>query len=88
MSAKAIGKCAEGDKGRALLAVSFAAAKAAGMQASPSWLLNGKIEMRARGADEIRSSFCERNGEAAGCATPIAEEPDAEPAGAAGDACE
>jgi glutaredoxin len=88
MSAKAIARCAEGEKGRALVAASFAAADAAGMAASPSWLLDEKLEMRGRSAEEIRAAYCARNADAAGCATPIAETADAEPAGTAGDACE
>ena len=89
MSAKAIARCADGAKGRALVAASFAAAAAAGVVASPTWLLNGKLQMQGREAEEIRAAFCARNGEAAGCLAPIAGEPaEAPEAGTAGDACE
>jgi protein-disulfide isomerase len=91
MSAKAIAKCAAGKKGRALVAASFAAADAAGVQASPTFLLNGKLPMDGRTAEEIRAAFCARNGDAAGCATPIQDAPPEEAeteGGGAGDSCE
>jgi hypothetical protein len=88
LSAKAIARCAEGERGRALVAASFAAAEAAGMAASPSWLLNEKLEVQARTAEQIRAAFCARNGDAAGCATPIPEPEDGEPVAPPGDACE
>jgi len=89
MSAKAIARCAEGERGRALVAASFAASDTAGAVASPTWLLNEKLEMQGRTAEEIRAAYCERNAEAAGCLAPITREAGKEPAaGHAGDSCE
>ncbi|MCK9458904.1 MAG: thioredoxin domain-containing protein [Proteobacteria bacterium] len=88
MSAKAIAKCAEGEKGRALLAASFAAAEAAGADASPTFLLNEKHPLGGRTAEGIRAAFCTRNGAAAGCRTPIVEAEESDHGASDGAACE
>jgi glutaredoxin len=88
MSAKAIARCAGGDAGRALVAQSFAAARLAGLEASPSFLLNGKFAMGGREAEEIRAAFCARNAAAAGCRTPLPGGGTNEPEEGVGDACE
>ena len=71
MSAKAIAKCAEGEEGRELVAQSFDRAAAVGVEASPTWLLNDKLEMDGRTGEEIRAAYCAANS-AKGCAAPVA----------------
>jgi len=70
MSAKKLSRCAQGEEGRRLLAESFTLSGAAGLDASPSWLLNDKLEMEGRTPKAILTAFCEHN-QATACAREI-----------------
>ncbi len=61
-----IKKCSEGDEGRGLVASSFADSKAAGMQASPTWLANNKFKFSGVDAETIKTNLCAHN-KLAGC---------------------
>lgn len=67
MNEKAVQQCAEGEKGRTLLEESFALAKALGVRASPTVLVNGRYEASARDAADLRDAFCEHNSRNPGC---------------------
>jgi hypothetical protein len=87
MSAKEIARCADGMEGRELLAASFDRAAAAGVEASPTWLLNEKLEMDGRTAEEIRTAYCAAN-TARGCEAPVANVERKEENGGAPPSCE
>ena len=59
-------KCSEGDEGKGLLEKSFAGSVAAGMQASPTWLVNGKFKFSGIDAETIKTNVCAHN-KLAGC---------------------
>jgi predicted DsbA family dithiol-disulfide isomerase len=61
MKRKAVDNCVDGKQGRDLLVNSFSAAGKIGIQASPTFLLNNHLSMRARTADQILRAFCEAN---------------------------
>jgi hypothetical protein len=87
MSAAEIARCADGPEGRELLAASFDRAAAAGIEGSPSWLLNEKLEMDGRTAEQIRAAYCARNS-ASGCGAPISAGDDGAAGAGAEEACE
>ncbi len=61
ISARRIRRCAEGERGRQLLVESFELADAVGVEGSPTWMLNNRLEMRGRTAPAILESFCGHN---------------------------
>ena len=61
LDGRAIRACAEGPLGRRLVAESFELARALGITASPSWLLNNRWPMQARTRREMLDAFCEHN---------------------------
>ncbi len=79
MNEKALQRCAEGKKGRALLEESFALSEALGVRASPTLLINGKYEASARGAADLRDAFCRHNEKTKGCDREIARESEPPP---------
>lgn len=86
MSAKKIEECATGERGTELLAKSFGISDATGLTASPSWLLNDKLEMEGRTATTIRDAFCEHN-DLPQCSTEIRDVETADGEGPSADQC-
>jgi len=76
MSVARIRECAEGDEGRALLEQSFDRAAAMGIRGSPTFVVNDRFEIDARGAAELVEAFCEHN-EVPECEKAVAPEPEA-----------
>ena len=66
VDADVIKTCSEGDEGKRLLEKSFAASKAAGISASPTWLVNGKFQFSGIDAETVRKNLCAHN-KLAGC---------------------
>lgn len=84
ISAAAIKKCAEGDEGKQLLSASFKLASDLGVRGSPNWLLNNKLEMRARSPEAIKREFCKANEGLKGCENTLSGDTKAAPAGGCG----
>lgn len=76
LSAQKIRECAEGRKGRELLAQSFDRARGMGIRGSPTWIVNDRYEVEARSAAELVEAFCGHNRLKA-CKKQVAPEPDA-----------
>ena len=53
--------CATGTQGYQLISESFKMANDVGRHASPSWLLNNRIDMDARTSKEILAAYCDAN---------------------------
>jgi predicted DsbA family dithiol-disulfide isomerase len=73
-------KCFEGDEGKDLIARSFADSKAAGMSASPTWLVNNKFKFSGVDPETIKTNLCAHN-KLPGCENKLTGR--AAPAGAA-----
>lgn len=70
ISAATIKKCATGE-GPKLLEADAEIAKALGIGASPTWLVNGKFKFSGVDAETIRKNFCEHNPSVAGCSNTL-----------------
>jgi len=62
-----IRKCAEGDEGKALLSASFKLASDLSITGSPTWLLNNRLDMRARSSQQVKKAFCDKNSDVKNC---------------------
>ena len=88
IDADVIQKCFDGE-GKDLLAKSFAFSKAAGMSASPTWLVNGKFKFSGVDPETIKTNVCEHN-KFGGCENKLSGPPprpaggNAQPAGCGG----
>lgn len=54
-------------EGRILHERDIAVADALGIDASPSWIVNGKHKFQGLDAETIRENFCQHNPDVAGC---------------------
>lgn len=61
MVEKEVTDCATGTRGVELLQQSFRLAEEVSRNASPSWMLNNRLEMNARTATEIFNAYCSAN---------------------------
>jgi 2-hydroxychromene-2-carboxylate isomerase len=61
VDAAAMETCATGDEGKRLLEKSFAASKAAGIDSSPTWIVNGKFQFSGIDANTIKTQLCAHN---------------------------
>jgi len=66
IDAKALGACVDGDEGKKLLSESFAKAKEAGAQGSPTIKINGEEYQGGRGPRDFTKYICDKFGEKEG----------------------
>ncbi|MFO0613219.1 MAG: hypothetical protein U0414_11545 [Polyangiaceae bacterium] len=69
IDAAVIDACATSAEGKRLLERSFADSAAEGIEASPSWIANGKYAFRGTKIGDIKPAFCAHNA-VEGCSTP------------------
>ncbi len=79
--AKAIKACAEGDEGKKLLEQNLGLANSLGVNASPTWLANGKFKFSGIDAETIRKNVCAHNPTLKGCDKTLSATTNGTPAG-------
>lgn len=70
-----IATCSEGAEGRALLAASFRLGRELGIDASPTWLVNGRHPFSGIHAERIKAEYCRHNA-GPGCAASASRRPE------------
>jgi hypothetical protein len=83
IDAKAIKACAEGDEGKRLLEASLTRSNALAVNASPTWLANGKFKFSGVDAETIKKNVCAHNAGLKGCDQTLSTNPGAPQGGCA-----
>lgn len=81
IDAKAIKACAEGDEGKKLLKESLTFTNGLGVNASPTWLANGKFKFSAIDPENIKKNVCAHNPTMKGCDKTLSTAPASAPQG-------
>ncbi len=76
INAAVIEKCATGEEGKALLSEDIKLANGLGIDASPTWVVNGKESFGGIVPSDIQKRYCEKNTGLAGCEKKLAGDPD------------
>jgi protein-disulfide isomerase len=87
IDAKVMEACATGPEGKKLLADNIKLAETLGVEASPSWLANGKFPFSGIDAETIKTNLCKHNAGLKGCDKTLSGPPAGGPGAGGGGSC-